>query len=131
MGKLTDKVALVSGASRGIGRAIAVRLAADGVAVFVNYLQNEAGARETVALIERAGGSAIALQGDLSNVASINAFFARLDSAAAAARCRGFAMAGASSIFLRVLLGTAIRNTWCTRRQKPGSTRSPPVSPRA
>lgn len=61
-----QRTAIVTGASRGIGRGIAVALGADGWDVVVNYAGNAAAADETVALVEQAGGRAATVQGDVS-----------------------------------------------------------------
>jgi len=63
------KVALVTGGSRGIGRAVALRLAREGVTVVVNYLSNRAAAEEVVAQAQAIGGRAITVQADVSIVA--------------------------------------------------------------
>ena len=64
MGALDGQGALVTGGSRGIGRAIVKRLAADGAAVVFSYLQNEAAAREVVSEVTEDGGRAVAVQAD-------------------------------------------------------------------
>jgi 3-oxoacyl-[acyl-carrier protein] reductase len=69
MADLQGRRALVTGSSRGIGRAIAMRLAADGAAVAVNYHSRADAAQEVVAAIEAAGGTAVALGGDVSQSA--------------------------------------------------------------
>lgn len=72
---LSGKVALVTGATRGIGRAIALRLAQDGAAVVVNYSGSVKQAEETVAEIEKAGGKAVAVRADVSKVADVKRLF--------------------------------------------------------
>lgn len=73
------RVAIVTGGSRGIGRATALKLAAAGYSVVVNYASNEAAARQVVADIAAAGGSAIAVKGDVANEADVLALFAAAD----------------------------------------------------
>src|SRR5262245_42465851 len=73
MSALTGKVALVTGASRGIGRACAIKLASLGAAVVVNYRTSAAAADDVVAEIRKAGGEAIAVGGDVSRLAAAQA----------------------------------------------------------
>ncbi|MCC3375162.1 SDR family oxidoreductase [Cohnella sp. REN36] len=79
MEKLKGKVALVTGASRGIGRGIALRLAKDGAAVAVHYGKSKTAAEEVVRTIREQGGAAFAIGADLTSVADIRALFGRLD----------------------------------------------------
>jgi glucose 1-dehydrogenase len=70
---LKNKVAIVTGAERGIGRAIAIAYAREGAAVVVNYLESETAAGEVVGEINRAEGIALAIRADISNLAAHDA----------------------------------------------------------
>ena len=74
--KLEGKVAVVTGASKGIGAAIAKQLAADGASVVVNYASSKSGADKVVGEIKAQGGKATAVQGDLSKKSDIDRLFA-------------------------------------------------------
>ncbi|WP_018972197.1 glucose 1-dehydrogenase [Rudaea cellulosilytica] len=76
MSKLQGKVAVVTGASKGIGAGIAKGLAAAGAAVVVNYASSREGADRVVAEITRAGGKAVAVQGDVAKAADVERLFA-------------------------------------------------------
>src|SRR5437899_7745602 len=78
MAALTGKVAVVTGASKGIGAGIAKRLGAAGAAVVVNYVSSREGADRVVAEITGKGGKAIAVQGDVSKAADVKRLFAEM-----------------------------------------------------
>ena len=78
MGKLTNKVAIVTGASKGIGAGIAKSLGAEGAKVVVNYSSSKAGAEKVVADIKAKGGKAVAVHGDFSKQEDIGKVFAEV-----------------------------------------------------
>jgi 3-oxoacyl-[acyl-carrier protein] reductase len=78
-GPLAGKIALVTGAGRGIGREIALRLARDGASLIVHYSGSRQGAKDTVAQIAGHGGSAVCYQADISKRAEVAALFEAID----------------------------------------------------
>ena len=76
MNKLADKVAIITGASKGIGASIAKHFAAAGAKVVVNYASSKEGADSVVQAITKNGGTAIAVQGDISKAEDIAKMFA-------------------------------------------------------
>ena len=76
---MANRVALVTGGSRGIGRAISLELAAAGFAVAVNYIGRRDAALEVLGAIERCGGTAAILQADVSDSAAVEKMFRAVD----------------------------------------------------
>jgi 3-oxoacyl-[acyl-carrier protein] reductase len=76
MGKLSNKVAVVTGSSKGIGAGIAKGLAAEGAAVVVNYASSKEGAERVVSEIKAKGGKAVAIRGDVSKAKDVQRLFA-------------------------------------------------------
>ena len=81
MGKLEGKVAVVTGASKGIGVGIAKTLGAEGASVVVNYASDKAGAEKTVQAIQDAGGKAVAIQGNVQKREEVERLFAETEKA--------------------------------------------------
>lgn len=75
MGALIGKVAIVTGASRGVGRAIAERLAREGASVVVNYAVRAEAAKQMVDGIEATGGRALAIQADVGKMGEVRRLF--------------------------------------------------------
>lgn len=74
--KLKNKVAIIAGGSRDIGRAVSVKLAKEGAKVVVNYFDNDENANETLRLIKEAGGEAILVKADMTKSAEVSALVA-------------------------------------------------------
>lgn len=129
MNSLAGKVAVVTGGSRGIGRAIVERLAADGADVLFSYVDDGAAADQVVAGAAASPGEVHATRADLANIADVRALFER-----AAAQLGGvdadYATAGGSSASRRSTPYGRLRTSRCTARARPRSSSSQPSPPR-
>jgi 3-oxoacyl-[acyl-carrier protein] reductase len=100
-GPLAGKIALITGGSRGIGRAIAIALAAKGAKTAIGYVENEGRAREVVERIASTGGTAVAIRADLSDRAGVVSLF---DQAQRSLGKLDIVVANAASIVVKPLL---------------------------
>jgi NAD(P)-dependent dehydrogenase (short-subunit alcohol dehydrogenase family) len=131
----TDRVALVTGGGRGIGRAIALGLAADGADIAVNYRRDEAAAAETVAAIEKLGRRAVAYGAEISDYAQIEqmvgkvlADFGKVDVLVnnAGVASRGFTVADTDPAEVDRLLKTHAFGAWaCSKLVLPSMREQP------
>lgn len=125
MNDTNQRVAIVTGGSRGIGRAISTRLAADGFAVVVNYAGGTAAADETVQMITASGGQALAFQADVADEVAVAAMFDRAEEAfggidvvvSSAGRLALSTIADQDLVVLDALHRTNIRGTFVVAQQ--------------
>ena len=73
--KLKNKVAIVTGGARDLGRAISVKLAAEGAKVVINYFDNPSDAQETLKMVQEVGSEGIIVQGDMTKAEDVKRFF--------------------------------------------------------
>lgn len=99
--RFTDKIALITGGTRGIGKALALTLARAGATVALNYKQNEQAAAATVAEVEALGGQAVALKADLEDPEQIDSMFKEVERRYG--RLDFFVSNAAASAFKRIL----------------------------
>jgi len=108
---MVERVALVTGASRGIGAATAIRLATDGFAVAANYLSRKAQADETIRAIEASGGRAVAIRADVSRSSEVE----RMVAEAVSAFGRLDVLVNNAGVYERASLGDTTPQDWDRR----------------
>ncbi|MGH2788917.1 MAG: 3-oxoacyl-[acyl-carrier-protein] reductase [Actinomycetota bacterium] len=122
---MTDRVALVTGASRGIGRAVAVALAQRGFDVGINYSSSADEAKETLRLVEEAGSGGVCVQADVGDAGAVDALFNEVESSLgqiaalvnnAGVRADGLALAMKDDAWERVLRTNLYGTFACCRR---------------
>jgi 3-oxoacyl-[acyl-carrier protein] reductase len=122
---MTEKVALVTGGSRGIGRAAAVALAGRGYSVGINYASNADSAKETLGLVEEAGSDGICVQADVGHPEAVDSLFAEVESTLgpvgvlvnnAGVRADGLALSMKDEAWDRVLRANLYGTFACCRR---------------
>lgn len=122
---MTERVALVTGASRGIGRAVAVALSRRGYAVGINYASKADEAKETLRLVEEVGSEGICVQADVGDPGAVDSLFAEVESSLgpvgvlvnnAGARADGLALSMKDDAWERVLRINLYGTFACCRR---------------
>jgi 3-oxoacyl-[acyl-carrier protein] reductase len=122
---MTERVALVTGGSRGIGRAAAVALARRGFGVAINYASNADAAKETLRLVEEAGSDGICVQADVGDSEAVDALFAEVENSLgsvgvlvnnAGVRADGLALSMKDDAWERVIRANLYGTFACCRR---------------
>ena len=130
---MSEQAALVTGASRGIGRSVALALASEGRPVAINYRSGADEAKETLALVEAAGGSGICVQADVGDPEQVDRCFSEIESELgvvtvlvnnAGVRADGLALSMTDEMWERVIRTNLFGTFACSRRALRGMLRN-------